>query len=261
MIRKLHDGDHPAVMRLLTAEPELNLFIIGDVENAGYEHEQVAHWGEFDETGRRLAAVMTRYFDSLVFYSRAPYDIESFLTVIAAQEWRFFSAERSIIEPFARRLSFQKRRDARLARLRRLTWPGEGGDPVRVRPARLGDVEAIVALRAMIKEFDHSPGAAATLRRTLENQEARAWVAEAEGRMVAVAQTAAESGGLAMVIGVATHPGFRRRGYASACMGALCRALLAEGKTLCLFYDNPEAGRIYHRLGFEEIGRWTMLIR
>jgi predicted GNAT family acetyltransferase len=126
MIRKLHDGDHPAVMRLLTREPELNLFIIGDIENAGYAHERVAHWGEFDAAGRSLTAVLTRYFDSLVFYARAPYDLAGFLTLAGEQEWRYFSAERSMIEPFALRLAHQKRKDTFLARLRRLAWPGGG---------------------------------------------------------------------------------------------------------------------------------------
>ena len=36
--------------------------------------------------------------------------------------------------------------------------------------------------------------------------------------------------------------------------------LLKEGKSLCLFYDNPKAGSIYHRLGFENIDRWTMAV-
>lgn len=41
-------------------------------------------------------------------------------------------------------------------------------------------------------------------------------------------------------------------------MTKLCHELLAEGKMLCLFYDNPEAGSIYKRLGFEDIGKWMM---
>jgi uncharacterized protein len=36
--------------------------------------------------------------------------------------------------------------------------------------------------------------------------------------------------------------------------------VLAENKTLCLFYDNQKAGSVYHRLGFETIGRWTIMI-
>ncbi|TKI86654.1 GNAT family N-acetyltransferase, partial [Bacillus cereus] len=31
-----------------------------------------------------------------------------------------------------------------------------------------------------------------------------------------------------------------------------------ESRTLCLFYNNPVAGRIYKRLGFKDIGMWTM---
>jgi hypothetical protein len=34
--------------------------------------------------------------------------------------------------------------------------------------------------------------------------------------------------------------------------------VLDEGKTLCLFYNTPEEGRIYKRLGFKDIGMWTM---
>ncbi|MGP4075489.1 GNAT family N-acetyltransferase [Halobacillus sp. K22] len=62
----------------------------------------------------------------------------------------------------------------------------------------------------------------------------------------------------AMVVGVCTHPEHKNQGYASVCMTKLCQELLAEGKMLCLFYDNPEAGSIYKRLGFEDIGKWMM---
>ena len=41
-------------------------------------------------------------------------------------------------------------------------------------------------------------------------------------------------------------------------MVALCEELLGEGKELCLFYDNPDAGTIYKKLGFEDIGFWIM---
>jgi len=34
--------------------------------------------------------------------------------------------------------------------------------------------------------------------------------------------------------------------------------VLQEGKVLCLFYDNPEAGKIYKRLGYVDIGKWAV---
>ncbi len=44
------------------------------------------------------------------------------------------------------------------------------------------------------------------------------------------------------------------------CLSKLCSDLLKRNKTLCLFYDNPKAGRVYRRIGFKEIGIWTMLV-
>lgn len=63
----------------------------------------------------------------------------------------------------------------------------------------------------------------------------------------------------AMIVGVATHQAFREQGLASRVMAQLCADLLHEGKSLCLFYDNPHAGVIYKRLGFQDIGSWTIV--
>lgn len=61
-----------------------------------------------------------------------------------------------------------------------------------------------------------------------------------------------------MIVGVATHPAHRRKGLATQLLIRLCEDLLSEGKTPCLFYDNPEAGSIYRRLGFTDVGTWVM---
>lgn len=40
----------------------------------------------------------------------------------------------------------------------------------------------------------------------------------------------------------------------------LCRDNFAAGRQfLCLFYDNPAAGRIYHRIGFRDVGVYTIM--
>lgn len=63
----------------------------------------------------------------------------------------------------------------------------------------------------------------------------------------------------AMVVGVATAKSYRKQGRVSRCLTTLCSDVMAEGKSLCLFYDNPEAGKIYHRLGFKTIDNWVMV--
>jgi predicted GNAT family acetyltransferase len=64
-----------------------------------------------------------------------------------------------------------------------------------------------------------------------------------------------------MVVSVMTRPGYRGRGYATACVSRLCADLLREGKRVCLLYNNPAAARIYRRLGFGDIGDWLVLRR
>ena len=78
--------------------------------------------------------------------------------------------------------------------------------------------------------------------------------------MVCNVQTAAENSKSAMVVAVATHKDYRKRGFMAQCLSKLCRDLLNENKTLCLFYDNPEAGSVYHKLGFKTIGKWKMIV-
>ena len=70
-----------------------------------------------------------------------------------------------------------------------------------------------------------------------------------------MSQVVAENSKSAMIVGVAT-----RKGYMSKCLSKLCNDLLERNKFLCLFYDNPKAGKVYHKLGFKEIGIWTMLV-
>jgi predicted GNAT family acetyltransferase len=97
-----------------------------------------------------------------------------------------------------------------------------------------------------------------SVRRCLE--QGRVFVATAKGRIVSVALSNTETQGLAMIGGVYTPPDSRYQGYASACMFAICQDLVADEKEACLCYDDPGAGSIYRRLGFEEIGYWRLLL-
>lgn len=55
-----------------------------------------------------------------------------------------------------------------------------------------------------------------------------------------------------------TDPEHRGMGYATRCIEKVCLELSGEGKGVHLFYKNPAAGRIYKKLGFEDIGTWCI---
>ena len=82
---------------------------------------------------------------------------------------------------------------------------------------------------------------------------------DSDGQMMSVSQTTAENSRSAMIVGVATAKAYRNRGLMRVCLSKLCADVLSEGKTLCLFYDNPKAGSVYHKLGFESIDKWVMI--
>ena len=82
---------------------------------------------------------------------------------------------------------------------------------------------------------------------------------EENGEAISTTATTAETKTHAMIVGVATREDKRNKGYASAVMESLMEKYLNQkNKKLCLFYDNPKADIIYHRLGFVKIGTWAM---
>ncbi|MGD8189380.1 GNAT family N-acetyltransferase [Brevibacillus ginsengisoli] len=126
------------------------------------------------------------------------------------------------------------------------------------RKATVADCDPLYDLKEQIEEFELGKTARESFRQTLRSGTGNAYFFEEAGEVLASASTTAENSFSAMVVGVCTHPKARRRGLATQCVRQLCDELLNEGKLLCLLYDNPAAGSIYRRIGFQEIGLWCM---
>gem|GEM_PF-6870617 len=129
--------------------------------------------------------------------------------------------------------------------------------PFAVKKAIIEEADKILSLLKQISEF-HVIDEESFFSGII-NRSSRKYFVEEYGKVVSTASTSAETQDMAMIVGVATAKEFRKRGYASAMLSRMCADLLSEGKTPCLFYENPDAGRIYHRLGFRQIGTWKML--
>ena len=85
----------------------------------------------------------------------------------------------------------------------------------------------------------------------------RGYYIEENKKVVSMAKSTSENSTHAMVVGVGTHPMYRKKGYATKCVVKLCNSLLNDKKIPCLFYDNEEAGKIYKKIGFKELGQWV----
>ncbi|MBA2875375.1 GNAT family N-acetyltransferase [Thermaerobacillus caldiproteolyticus] len=260
MIRRLTKNDHKLLFSLLKEEPSFNLFIIGDIESFGYDADFQDIWGEFDENGT-LNAVLLRYYDSYIPYARTSFHMEAFAQLIRQTSTSSFvlSGKSEIVEQFEHVLPLGNKRVTYFCECQ-TDKLATGTENIDIKKATLDDVDRIIALRQSIAEFTTTPRAREMLAKGLETNTSRTYYIEEDGKMVASASTTAENSLSAMIVGVCTEEAYRQKGYASAIMKKLIQDLISEGKTLCLFYDNPKAGNIYKRLGFRDIGTWTMYL-
>ncbi|TCN27390.1 GNAT family N-acetyltransferase [Mesobacillus foraminis] len=258
MIRKLTGEDNGKVMDFLSDEPSINLFIIGDIEAFGYDTSFQELWGEFTEDGT-LIAVFLRFHNSFIPYAKGSFSVHQFAEIMKLYSDRpVLSGKAAIVEQFERAagLSLGRKQQTFFAECR--TTDHLGSTDLLVEKAAISDVDRIIQLRSTIDEFVVNENAHEMLIQAMESGTGRTFYTEEDGTMTACASTAAENSMSAMVVGVCTHKNYRRKGHATAVMQKLFKDVLEEGRILCLFYDNPDAGRIYKRLGFKEIGMWTM---
>ncbi|WP_144554971.1 GNAT family N-acetyltransferase [Bacillus sp. X1(2014)] len=258
MIRKLTDQDHQRVLAFLSDEPSMNLFIIGDIEAFGYSSESQELWAEFDEQNM-IIAVLLRFHQSFIPYAKEDFDTSGFVSIMKNYSQPILLSGKSEIvakfEPYDE-LQLGKKQVTYFAECR--TDECLSPDNVVYKKASIEDVDQILELRKSIEEFYVRDDARDVLIQSIEANTSRTYFTEDNGIMTACVSTAAENSMSAMIVGVCTRKEYRRKGLATSIMKKVVQDVLNEGKTLCLFYDNPEAGRIYKRLGFKDIGMWSM---
>lgn len=260
MIRKLTENDRAVVLDFLSVEPSINLFIIGDIEAYGFHEDFQTLWGQYTEDGA-LEGVLLRYHESFIPYFIDPeFDITEFLNILLNNKGKIMlSGKESIITKFNAVLPAHKAKSMYFCELNSPDSLNPSKDSHDIKIAVEEDAERVFNLVDQIEEFE-AIISVERIKNKIQTRSGRIYYIENEnGEMVSVAQTSAENSKSAMVVGVATLPGYRCNGYMSRCLSKLCKDVMSEGKTLCLFYDNAKAGSIYHRLGFKSIDNWMMV--
>ncbi|MGJ7921730.1 GNAT family N-acetyltransferase [Neobacillus sp. LXY-4] len=259
MIRRLNENDQEICFKLIKTMPAENLFIIGDIEAYGFDQEFQKVWGEFNESGD-LVAILLKFEENYIPFAAESFNAKGFAEIISNDpDFKMMSGLKEFTEQIAPFLKqeLKRKRQSFYAKCTKLNSNINNIELKNVQKALPKDAEALVELINSIPEFE-STLTVERKHRELKNGTSRSFFILEEGKMVSTASTAAENSMSAMVVAVATLENYKKRGYATKCMLKLCNELLLEGKDLCLFYDNPKAGAIYKRIGFEDIGYWMM---
>ena len=268
-LRRLDESDRGRILDYLRQEPEYNLFLIGDIENFGMTPDFMDVMA--CEKDGAIDSVLLRYHHSFIPYSHKPdFAIEPLLAALRTPNLCILSGKQAVIDRLRPHLPGFKWRNSFLMKLNRTDLETAAGEiptlpeGVVIRRAAAGDVPALALFIGGIAEFSRQGSSAeqiAELQAVVDSGSNHYFIAEYQGQIIADAGTTAENSVSAMVVAVATHPDWRRRGLASHLVGTLAADRLTGSREyLCLFYDNPEAGKIYRRLGFRDAGQWVMAI-
>lgn len=264
-MRVLHEEDREEILRYVKKEPEMNLFLIGDLENFGVENETVNFY--LHEERERWDFLILRFHQFFILYSQyEDYNAGEAIAFLKGQTPDCISGKTVLLERIASAFPQWTVESTYMSRCNRTESGPEQPAELVIRRLEKKDVPEAVDLLSDIEEFGKTYKKSEReeqIRRMAEEMSRGSKAAVGgflDGRMVSIASTSAENSESAMVVGVATRTGHRGKGYASMVVSALCRDCFGRGKKyLCLFYDNPVAGRIYNRIGFQELGEYGML--
>lgn len=255
MIKILSDKDNEKLMHFLQKEKSINLFIIGNIENHGYKSDFQKIWGETDESGN-FKGVLLKFYQNFVFYSVGKCQFEEFANLIKKHKYDAISGKKSSIEKIKKYFSNCDENEKYFAEL---TKPVYYTKKENIESINVDEIKDLLELRKTIEEFSRAVLNTEHIRKDLDTKSGRIYCIKKHGKIVSSAATTAENSQSAMIVAVCTLKEYRNHGYGTQCVEKLCNDLLSEGKTLCLFYNNPLAGKIYKNIGFKEIGKWTIL--
>lgn len=247
MIVQCCEKDRNIVMDYLNVDRVLNLFFVGDIENFGFENDFQKIFMDLEND--KIKTVYLLFHDSFLITSQTGDFNQEFIDeCIEKYHILNFSGEEKLVEKI--NLEGFKNDDCYFCKM---TKSNQLPIDLKINIATLDTVEKVESIHNQIFGLSKSG-----LKESISTNTGRTYYFEKDDKIVSVASSTAETEGLAMVVGVCTLDDHRNCGYASQLVSKLCNDLLNEKKVPCLFYNNPDAGKIYHRLGFEDIGRWAL---
>jgi predicted GNAT family acetyltransferase len=260
-MKKLREEDRERAVSFLTAEPSYNVFTIGDIENFGFRTDFQDVWADVDAQGNMHVLLLRYYTNHVVYAHDDQVSLENAVHLLSKKTGTWMlSGKKTMVTRLSEMLgipdaSIEKQK---LAELTRESFKPGHGMQMNVEWANDDNFHEVLRLQKEIDEFSRFGDSSEALVCNQKSKTGRTAMVRDNGVVVSSASSAAENSVSAMIIGVGTMKKYRNRGFASACICTLCRKLLDENKTVCLFYNNPLAASIYKKVGFKDIGEWAI---
>lgn len=263
MIRLLQPKDQKKVLNYLYQDLAFNIFLIGDIEAFGMQTSFQRVYGEFDACDHFIS-VFLRYHDYSLYYSHQRVFNTEYLDVFNQDPFLFISAKTELIELIYPHLHNFQRKDMYFCQNNEVNVQRMDDSRIQILKT-VEDAAQLYDFLITIDEFNYATTHSKERfikEKTTEGRFGLTLFIKENQEIIATAATSAETTKNAMVVAVATSKLHRNQGNCTRIMQRLLDIYINEKKkSLCLSYDNIDAGKIYHKLGFVTIGRWTSCSR
>lgn len=244
------------LLDFLLRKPTENCFFIGDIENFDLEDEFIDVW-KF-ETNNQISSILLRYYKFYLISSENENDLKEIAKIIETdKECITVSGLENDIDNIAQFLDFIKIEKTFLAELNNKSF---NKIPSKFSPqkATTNDINGLFDFQKGIDEFSLDERNRDSFGKEITSNTGKIYYIKENDQIVSSATITAENSINGTIIGVATDSKYRNKGYARACMIEICKEMIDNSKSVVLFYNNPNAGKLYKKIGFLDVGKWSM---
>lgn len=252
---KCTNEDKELLLDILKKDASENCFFIGDIENFSLEEDFCSLWKSEDIN----ETILLRYFNSFLVTRLEAKQIDDVVEIINENiNTTHLSGLTSYIEQLLDLIPHKRHRKFFMAELTQESFNGKNS-PYELQRAIVDDIDALFDFQLSIEEFSLTEARRKEFGQEIRTNTGRTYFLKENNSIISNATITAENSCNGMIIGVATSPNHRKKGYAEACVTRLCKEMTDEGKSVLLFYDNPDAGKLYKKIGFKDINHWSLV--
>ncbi len=256
MFQKANRDDYGKLMGFLKNEPVLNTFIIADIDIYGFDKEFQTIYMDVDHEGECTAVALI--FHSNLILASLVEDIDySFLLGLLDGSINNIMGEAKVVEAFSNKITAQAKYIRKQMYI--LEDTQQLVDLHQIRMATTEDVDKIHNFLMSHEEIKHLYQNKDMITNRIESGEGVHMILEHDGSIIGHANSAASTELSAMIGGVAVAHEHRNKSVAKSLVSQVCKYIMIEGKTPCLFAGEELENNLYITLGFKPYKKWGTL--
>ncbi|MFI3257790.1 MAG: GNAT family N-acetyltransferase [Spirochaetales bacterium] len=274
MITQLTSKDIPAIKDYLSQDAEQNLFFLADIENYSLDDsENIEVFANVPEhTSEQWDFLLLRYFTVAIIYSRHNhFNVDTAVRILKTFPiLDSIGGKDEIVCPLKDFFPTYRFRPCTLLTCTRKTLQNHTlpvNSDVKLCTVSSDESDDLVDFYLSIDEFAKNyAGQEERFReRTRENlkKDSTAYVFKDihNKKIIASVQAGAQCSTGTMLLGIATHNMYRKRRLATNLILHACADQFQKGRDfISLFFDNPDAESLYKKVGFSNIGTYSVLL-